>query len=59
MTIVVVADGLTNAYLGEEAFFQAKRTHVGSRERDRLLGEGANFGSGPLCAGHPLTSLVE
>ncbi len=50
MSTVIIADGLTNAYLGEDAFFEALKTHVGARVRARLLGEGSESGTGPLCA---------
>ncbi len=50
MTTLVIADGLTNAYIGEDAFYEEQRTHVGARVRDRLLGNKSEAGSGPLTS---------
>ena len=49
MTFVVIADGITNEFIGRDASFETGRSHVGPRERARLLGERGSWGAGPLA----------
>ncbi|TDJ17932.1 MAG: hypothetical protein E2O65_07260 [Gammaproteobacteria bacterium] len=47
-TRIIIADGLTNEFLSPEVQFRNRKVNIGAHEISRLMGSGAEFGSGPL-----------
>jgi ADP-ribose diphosphatase len=48
ITRIIIADGLTNEFLSPEVQFRNRKVNIGAHEISRLMGSGAEYGSGPL-----------